>query len=241
METLPKDVFFIILSKIEDEDIIELSLTNKYFYNLCNSDLFWKNKTIDNFPHYENSGSSIWNWNRVLNNKKWKSTYFKFITSELYQKLSLFSKLAKNNILLNVNSESLNRSSLGDLNSIFPLNKTNSLKFLNSAISHCEIILSLEKSYVNECYFSGCKAISLVGIFRANINICAKQISVSEANLIEAISLNKMSHHNTIEKILISKHCLEYDCVNHYCEHCSENYCSKHFNYEEKKCYDCLE
>ena len=46
MLTGRKDPDFIILSNLNDGDLLSVCLTNKYAYSLCNNEDFWRNRFI---------------------------------------------------------------------------------------------------------------------------------------------------------------------------------------------------
>lgn len=50
--TLPNEIILYILSKCNCKCIISLSITCKKIFNLCNDELLWKNKLINEYPDY---------------------------------------------------------------------------------------------------------------------------------------------------------------------------------------------
>lgn len=54
-----KDLDFYILSKLNNDDILILSLTNKNNYIFCNDETFWRNRFINKY-NYRNNISTSW-------------------------------------------------------------------------------------------------------------------------------------------------------------------------------------
>jgi hypothetical protein len=131
METLPKDVLLLILSKLDDEDILDVSATNRHFRKICENNLFWKLRAIEKF------GTEILNYHY---DDKWKERYIKNVMKELYNKFSLFYKynnLKRDYPLLNHQVEDLKRKT-----------KINKFRCIKSIIScYCKIMF-LKNSYI---------------------------------------------------------------------------------------------
>ena len=83
METLPKDVFFLILSTLDDEDILNISATSTFYWKICTNDLFWKLRAMKKF------GENIVDY---YNNGEWKVTYLRIVISDLNTEAKLFYK-----------------------------------------------------------------------------------------------------------------------------------------------------
>ena len=65
-----KDVDLLILKKLEDNDLFNACLTNKYLSNLCKDELFWKERFINRF-------GSLTEFRPA--EKSWKTHYLKVI------------------------------------------------------------------------------------------------------------------------------------------------------------------
>lgn len=69
---LNTDLNISICLKLNDSDIFNMSLVNKYYYNLLNSEVFWMNKTLIRFKKYPDL---VNNNIRAQYNLTWKEYY----------------------------------------------------------------------------------------------------------------------------------------------------------------------
>lgn len=67
MLTGRRDTDFIILSKLNDRDLLSVCLINKYVNNLCKSENFWRNRFIAKWSKDDMKYKS--------DNKSWKHFY----------------------------------------------------------------------------------------------------------------------------------------------------------------------
>jgi len=64
-----KDTDLIILSKLDDKDLLNLCVTNKTIKNLCEIESFWMKRLEKNFPDFKNTSKT----------RNWKQTYLALV------------------------------------------------------------------------------------------------------------------------------------------------------------------
>lgn len=69
-----KDLDLIILSKLSDNDLLNACLSNKYIYNICNSDNFWRDRIVKKY------GESYLEYKPIYSN--WKNYYMRIIIDQ---------------------------------------------------------------------------------------------------------------------------------------------------------------
>ena len=75
-----KDTDFIILSNLNDRDVVNMCQVNRYSRELCNNENFWMNRTIKRFARFSKSIKQ----DRVNLNLKWKEFYIKLVNITKY-------------------------------------------------------------------------------------------------------------------------------------------------------------
>jgi len=70
METLPKDVSFVMMDKLDDNSLLNFCLTNKRNKELCNNETFWRNRTLKKYGEYVKYKSP---------DRTWKNYYISLI------------------------------------------------------------------------------------------------------------------------------------------------------------------
>lgn len=112
-----KDVDLLILSELDDRDLFNMCLVNKYANKLCQNEDFWKNRFMTKFGSTAQKHSSRFK----LRNVTWRNTYLKIV-----QDLQFFSTQPWeifNFISYNVKSDNVKISTYIDEKRIYRLPK----------------------------------------------------------------------------------------------------------------------
>jgi hypothetical protein len=92
MKSTVKDVDFIILSKLDDESLLNVCKTNKYAASLCNDELFWKRRFHTKYSEFQDISPN-------LAKMSWKNFYLAIVyyDNKYTDKENLLKDLAASN------------------------------------------------------------------------------------------------------------------------------------------------
>jgi hypothetical protein len=80
MVTLNKDTDLLILSRLDDNGLFSICLTNKYFNRLCKNEDLWRNRVQSRFS---------------INGKKENETWKIFYLKKIYEETLIIGKLER--------------------------------------------------------------------------------------------------------------------------------------------------